>query len=111
MTVSIIIINYKSAELTVDSITSIKKFTKGVSYEVVVVDNDSQDDSEKTIKATHPNIVWVQTGYNAGFSRGNNTGFKAANGDYILLLNADTLLFEDTISLTVKRLEENKDIG
>ena len=111
MTVSIIIINYKSAQLTIDCIASIKKFTKGVSFEVVVVDNDSQDNSEETVKNAHPNIVWIQTGYNTGFSRGNNAGFKVANGEYILLLNADTLLFEDTISLTVKRLEENKDIA
>ena len=111
MNVSIIIINYKSAQLTVDCIASIKKFTKGVSFEVIVVDNDSQDDSEEIIKNIHSDIVWVQTGYNAGFSRGNNAGFKVAKGEYILLLNADTLLFEDTISLTVKRLEENQDIA
>ncbi len=111
MTVSIIIVNYKSAELAVDCITSIKKFTKNVSFEVVVVDNDSQDDSEQNIKTNHPDIVWVQTGYNAGFSRGNNAGFKVAKGQYLLLLNADTLIFEDTISLTAKRLEKNKAIA
>jgi GT2 family glycosyltransferase len=111
MTVSIIIVNYKSAQLTINCIDSIKKFTKGVSFEVVVVDNDSQDDSEQIIKIAHPDIVWVQTGYNAGFSRGNNAGFKVAKGEFILLLNADTLLFEDTISLTVNRLEQNKNIA
>ena len=111
MTVSIIIVNYKSAELTVNCIATIKEFTKGVSFEVVVVDNNSQDDSEQIIKNTHPEIIWVQTGYNAGFSRGNNAGFKVAKGEYILLLNADTLLFEDTISLTVNRLEERRDIA
>lgn len=111
MTVSIIIVNYKSAQLTINCIDSIKKFTKGVSFEVVVVDNDSQDDSEQIIKIAHPDIVWVQTGYNAGFSRGNNAGFKVAKGEFILLLNADTLLFEDTISLTVNRLEQNNNIA
>jgi GT2 family glycosyltransferase len=111
MTVSIIIVNYKSAQLTINCIDSIKKFTKNVSFEVVVVDNDSQDDSEQTIKKSHPDVVWVQTGYNAGFSRGNNAGFKVAKGEYILLLNADTLLFEDTIALTVNRLKQNKDIA
>jgi GT2 family glycosyltransferase len=111
MTVSIIIVNYKSAQLTINCIDSIKKFTQKISFEVVVVDNDSQDDSEKIIKTSHPDIVWVQTGYNAGFSRGNNAGFRVASGDYLLLLNADTLLFEDTISLTFKRLQERPDIA
>ena len=111
MDVSIIIINYKSAELTVNCIHSIKKFTSGITYEVVVVDNFSEDNSEEIIKNAHPNIVWVQTGYNAGFSRGNNEGFKAAKGVYLLLLNADTLLFENTIALTFNRLQARKDIS
>jgi GT2 family glycosyltransferase len=111
MDVSIIIINYKSAELTVNCITSIKKFTSGIRYEIVVVDNFSEDNSEEIIKTTHPDIVWVQTGYNAGFSRGNNAGFKVAKGNYLLLLNADTLLFENTITLTFNRLQERNDIS
>ena len=111
MDVSIIIINYKSAELAINCISSIKQFTVGISYEVVVVDNFSEDNSEQNIKATHPDIVWVQTGYNAGFSRGNNAGFNAAQGNHLLLLNADTLLFENTITLTFNRLRENKDIA
>lgn len=111
MDVSIIIVNYKSAELTVNAIHSIKTFTKGITYEIVVVDNDSQDDSEQFIKTNHTDIIWVQTGYNAGFSRGNNAGIKAAQGDYILLLNADTLLFEDTISIAHKRLQERPDVA
>jgi GT2 family glycosyltransferase len=111
MNVSIIIVNYKSAELAVNCISSIKQFTVGISYEVVVVDNFSEDNSEQIIKATHPDIIWVQTGYNAGFSRGNNAGFKVAKGDYLLLLNADTLLFENTIALTFNRLHQRKDIA
>ena len=111
MDVSIIIVNYKSAELIVNCISSIKQFTTGISFEIVVVDNFSEDNSEQIIKAFHPAIVWVQTGYNAGFSRGNNAGFKAAKGEYLLLLNADTLLFENSIALTFNRLREKKDIA
>jgi len=111
MNVSIIIVNYKSSEFAVNCISSIKQFTVGISYEIVVVDNFSEDNSEQIIKTKHPDIVWMQTGYNAGFSRGNNAGFKVAKGDYLLLLNADTLLFENTISLTFNRLRENKDIA
>ena len=101
----------RTAELTVNCITSIKQFTSGITFEIVVVDNFSEDNSEDVIKNIHPDIVWVQTGYNAGFSRGNNAGFKAAKGDYLLLLNADTLLFENTIALTFNRLQTRKDIS
>lgn len=111
MDVSIIIINYKSAELSVNCISSIKKFTFGITYEIIVVDNLSEDNSEEIIKEIHPDIVWIQTGYNAGFSRGNNAGFKASKGAYLLLLNADTLLFENTIAMTFNRLKTRKDIS
>ncbi len=111
MDISIIIVNYNSAELAVNCISSIKQFTHGVSYEVVVVDNNSEDNSEQIIKATHSDIIWVQIGYNAGFSRGNNAGLNVAKGNYLLLLNADTLLFENSISIAFNRLRENKDIS
>ena len=111
MDVSIIIINYKSAELAVNCITSIKKYTEGIAYEIVVVDNFSEDNSEEIIRNVHQDIIWVQTGYNAGFSRGNNAGFNVAKGNCFLLLNADTLLFENTIALTFNRLQERTDIS
>lgn len=111
MDVSIIIINYKSATLTVNCISSIKKFTQDVSYEVIVVDNDSQDTSENIIKSVHPDIVWVASTYNSGFSRGNNQGMRVAKGDYFLLLNADTLLFENSIFKAWQKLKSNPDIS
>jgi GT2 family glycosyltransferase len=110
MDVSIIIINYKSADLTVNCIASIKQFTTQISYEIIVVDNFSEDNSEAIITTAHPDIVWVQTGYNAGFSRGNNAGMKVAQADYFLLLNADTLLLENTIARAFQRLQERPDI-
>ena len=54
MNVSIIIVNYKSAELTVNCITSIKNYTSEITYEVVIVDNFSEDNSESIIKKNHP---------------------------------------------------------
>ena len=111
MDVSIIIINYKSAELTVNCISSIKKFTQNISYEVVVVDNDSQDASESIIKSVHPEIVWVASKYNSGFSRGNNQGMSVAQGDYFLLLNADTLLFDNAIFKAWQLLKSQPEVS
>jgi GT2 family glycosyltransferase len=69
-----------------------------------VIDNDSQDDSQNLIVEHHPEIVWLQTGYNAGFGRANNLGFERAKGTYLLLLNADTLIFDDVIQRSISKL-------
>jgi GT2 family glycosyltransferase len=111
MDLSIVIVNYHSAQLAVESIDSIKKYTKTTSFEVIVVDNDSQDDSESLLKTAHPDIIWLQTGYNAGFARANNAGFKIAKGKYILLLNADTLVFDDIVDRCFQRMEKDISIA
>lgn len=111
MDVSIIIINYKCPELIINCIASIKKFTQQIEYEVIVVDNHSEDASESMIKAIHPDIIWIPMAYNAGFSRGNNVGMAAAKGNYFLILNPDTLLFENTIYKAHQRLQENPEVA
>lgn len=111
MDVSIIIINYKCPELIINCIASIKKFTQQIEYEIIIVDNHSEDASESMIKAIHPDIIWIPVAYNAGFSRGNNIGMAAAKGNYFLILNPDTLLFENTIYKAHQRLQENPEVA
>ncbi len=111
MDVSIIIINYKSSELIINCISSIKEFTKNLEYEIIIVDNHSEDHSESNIEAKHPDIIWIPVSYNAGFSRANNVGMAAAKGKYFLLLNPDTLLFENTIHKSVERLKQHPDVA
>ena len=105
MDVSIIIIHYKTLKLTTDCIRSIYEYTRGISFEIIVVDNDSQDGADVVIKSEFPAISWLNMGYNAGFSRANNTGIRAAKGRYYLLLNSDTELLDDSITRCVKRLD------
>jgi GT2 family glycosyltransferase len=111
MDISIIIVNYNSAYLAVDCIHSIKKYTQGISFEVIVVDNDSQDESETLLKTAHPDVIWVQTGYNAGFGRANNKGFENSTGKYLLLLNADTLLFDNVLKKSFDKMESDNSIS
>ena len=92
MKVSVVIVNYKNPHLIVQCIKSIVEHEKIVEYEIIVVDNDSQDDAEQQLRAICPNIKWIQMGYNSGFTKANNTGIKVATGDFIFFLNADTIL-------------------
>ena len=101
MDLSIIIINYKSANHVLACIQSIYNETEKYSFEIIVVDNNSEDDSEVKIGKAFPNVKWMQSGYNAGFARANNIGMRAANGEYILVLNADTIVLENALDRTI----------
>jgi GT2 family glycosyltransferase len=101
MDLSIIIINYKSAHHVLACVKSIYNETKDHSFEIIIVDNDSKDGSEEKIKSAFPEIIWIQTGYNAGFARANNIGIRAATGEYILILNADTVILDGALDKTL----------
>ena len=101
MDLSIIIINYKSPHHVINCISSIYNETQKYSFEVIVVDNDSGDESEQRILNNFPEIKWIQSGYNAGFARANNIGIKHATGNYILILNADTFITDNALDKTV----------
>ena len=109
MDLSIIIINYKSAQLVLDCIESIYQQTKQYSFEVILVDNDSKDDCKEKVLTKFPTTRWVQTGYNAGFARANNTGIRIANGEYILILNADTIITDGAIDKSISLLKLESD--
>ncbi len=111
MLVSIIIVNYNTFKLTVDCIKSIIKFTQEVNYEIILVDNASPKDNADEFLKIFPAIKLVKADKNEGFAKGNNLGIKQAKGDIILLLNSDTYLSEDSISIAANYLASHKDIG
>jgi GT2 family glycosyltransferase len=94
---SIVIVNYNSAQLIIDCVQSVQEQTKSIPYEIIVVDNNSADDSLARIQHTFPNVAVHQMGYNSGFSRANNAGIHMAKGDVILLLNPDTLVLDGAV--------------
>ncbi len=111
MTVSILIIHYKTLKLTTDCIRSIYEYTKGVSFEIIVIDNDSQDGAREIILAQFTDIQWIDMGYNAGFARANNAGIRASKGAFVVLLNSDTLFIDDILSKCVKHLQNEPDVA
>ncbi|MBR7035832.1 MAG: glycosyltransferase, partial [Bacteroidales bacterium] len=111
MQVSVIIVNYKNPPLILQCVKSILQYEKTVDYEIIVVDNDSQDDTEQQLRAICPNLKWIQMGYNSGFGRANNAGTRIAKGDFILFLNADTILIEPVFEKMATRLAVEPKIG
>lgn len=109
MDLSIIIINYKSAHHVVNCIESIYKETKKYTFEIIVVDNNSEDKSEAEIRAAFKDVIWIQSGYNAGFARANNIGIRASTGEYILVLNADTIILENALDKTLDLFKTKPD--
>lgn len=95
MDLSVIIVHYKTPELLKKCIASLYNGNEGIRFEIIVVDNDSQDQSEELIRTTFPQVKWINSGYNAGFARANNIGIRNSTGDYVLLLNPDSYAAEN----------------
>jgi GT2 family glycosyltransferase len=87
---------------------SVINFTKEVTYEIIVVDNNSTECSADLFKEKFPSIILVKSPENGGFAKGNNLGIAVAKGEFILLLNSDTYLEENAISKTLYHYEKNK---
>lgn len=107
MDISIIIINYKSTALVLDCIESVYTHTKEHSFEIILVDNNSGDDCQQEVLKRYPAAIWLQMGYNAGFGRANNAGFDIAKGEFILLLNADTVILDGAIDKCAHLLKKH----
>ncbi len=96
MDVSVILVNYNTLHLTKECIDSIFEKTQGISFEIILVDNDSQDGSREQF-SKDKRIIFIESGGNIGFGRANNLGVKKATGKYIFFLNTDTLLVNNAI--------------
>ncbi len=111
LNVSIIYVNYKTLSLILDSIESVKEKTLHVSYEIIVVDNNSGDNAGEILSSNYPDVSFIQAGQNLGFGRANNLGVDIAKGEVVLFLNPDTLLENDAISEMYSFIKENQQVG
>ena len=94
---SIIIINYNTFHLTSNCIQSVYKWTLDVFYEIILVDNNSNECNPDLFKDKFPIIKLIKNNENVGFAKGNNIGIKHSIGNIILLLNSDTELIDNSI--------------
>lgn len=111
MDISIIIVNYKTPQLLVDCIDSIKQYTNKIDYEVIVVDNNSEDESESIVMSKYPDVKYLYLKSNYGFGYANNRGVDVAEGDYVFFLNSDTRLIENSIFALYNYLKGNPNVG
>ncbi len=109
--ISIIIVNYNTWPDLKNCLDSIRKAGAGLELQVIVVDNASHDGSAAKIAAAYPKVELIANQTNTGFVVANNQGIERAAGDYILLLNPDTILFEDTLAGSLEFMDERPEIG
>ena len=108
---SIIIVNYNVKEFLQNLISSIYKAGQKIKYEIIIVDNASDDGSIEFLHEKFPDIKLIVNKKNLGFSKANNIGLSIAKGKYILLLNPDTIVQEDTFERMIGFFEQTPDAG
>lgn len=109
MFLSVIIVNYKTKDLTLNCVHSINQNPPSCGYEILVADNCSHDGSECV--ANEPNTAYLPLSENKGFAHANNRALKRAKGDFILFLNPDTVVLPGTLDYCLSKLKENPKIG
>jgi len=107
MDLSIIIINYKTPRLVLDCLSTIFNTNWNINFEVFVIDNASNDNSEALVLGQFPAVKWIQMAYNSGFARANNEGIRGSSGRTVLLLNSDTLNINNAIENCFSELEKS----
>lgn len=107
MDVSIIIVNWNTKSLLRGCLTSVYECAGAVDYEIIVVDNASTDDSVEMVKNDFKDVILIENTENRGFAAANNQGMAIAKGRYVLLLNSDTIVLENSVANTVKFADEN----
>lgn len=111
MDVSIVIINYNTYKLTCNCLQSVFERTNGISYEVILVDNASSEIEPIRFETLFPALKVIRLPNNLGFAGGNNVGISYATGKYLLLLNSDTILVDNSVLTTYNYLEHHPDAG
>jgi len=109
--ISIIIVSYNVRDLLENCLHSLDSALEGIPAEVFVVDNNSDDGTVDMVRQRFPSVLLIANDDNLGFARANNLALARAQGKYLLLLNPDTLVQEDTIATMLRFFRENEDVG
>jgi len=108
---SVIILNYNVRYFLEQCILSVQRSVKGIDAEIIVVDNNSPDDSCEMMRKNFPEITLIENKENVGFSKANNQAVKVAKGEYVCILNPDTAVAEDTFIKALSYAESIENLG
>jgi GT2 family glycosyltransferase len=111
MQLSVIILNYNVRFFLEQCVASVQEALTNIDSEIIVVDNDSSDDSCEMIKSRFSNVKLIKNNSNLGFPKGNNIGVAQAKGDYICILNPDTVVAEDTFEKILAFAKKQENLG
>jgi GT2 family glycosyltransferase len=111
MELSIIIVNWNSADLLRSCLRSILAHPPGCSFEILVIDNASYDGSAELVAEQFSSVIFIQSDQNLGFAAGNNFAFRASQGRYVLFLNPDTEIVNDALQVMLEVLQTLPDAG
>ena len=106
--ISIVILNYNAGNLLIDCVDSIQK-SNYKKFEIIVVDNISKDKSHRKCKEKFPNIKLIENSENLGYCEGNNVGLRIANGEFVVILNPDTIVDPSWLSELLYAYRKNGD--
>lgn len=111
MKLSVIIVNYNVRYFLSACLQSAQAAVKNIESEIFVVDNNSTDESVEMLRTEFPEIILIANNFNAGFSKANNQAISRAKGEYILLLNPDTIVEEDCFEKCIAFMDEHPETG
>ena len=111
MKLSVVIVSYNVRELLTACIDSVVKAAEGIDTEVFVVDNKSVDDTIEVISRDYPWVHLINNKENLGFSKANNIAIRQAEGEYVLLLNPDTVVAEWTLRGAIEFMDQHPEAG
>ena len=111
MKLSIVIVSYNVRGYLENCLQSVSRALEGIEGEVFVVDNHSDDDSVETVRTQYPWVRLIENQKNMGFSRANNIAIREARGEYVLLLNPDTIVEEATLREVLRFMDEHLKAG
>jgi O-antigen biosynthesis protein len=111
MKLSIVIVNYNVKYFLEQCLSSVRRACETTDAEVFVVDNNSVDGSVKMVKEKFPEVILIENKDNTGFAKANNQAIRLAKGEYVLVLNPDTVVEDDTFSRTIEFMDAHSDAG
>lgn len=108
---SVVIVNYNVRELLLECLRRVQRASKGIDAEVFVVDNASSDGSREAVTAAFPSVRFIENAENVGFAKANNIAIRQCNSQYILLLNPDLFIEDDTLQKVLAEADKLDDLG